>query len=230
MTEHKQLQSYRCHWLTGLFLSLISCIHFPHMACCSFPDTRYSSGVATLCILTLFSWVLIGFHAATGLWPGASWQGFIDEQQMLWPKTPAVLLEQGGNLISPRTSFCFWIHPRAQRDASLLLFMQIKRSEVSFSVSLSARTPFFFLLLPPRQPAVYFQSLLRCLQTSSRGASESCSPVTLALQIYYDAAASSQQDRRLFRGVFREIHLFAWHPECFCQCWKIYSATRASGV
>lgn len=144
MTEHKQLQSYRCHWLTGLFLSLISCIHFPHMACCSFPDTRYSSGVATLCILTLFSWVLIGFHAATGLWPGASWQGFIDEQQMLWPKTPAVLLEQGGKLISPRTSFCFWIHPRAQRDASLLLFMQIKRSEVSFSVSLSARTPFFF--------------------------------------------------------------------------------------
>ena len=72
MTEHKQPQSYRCQWLTGLFLSLISCIHFPHMACCSFPDTRYSSGVATLCILTLFSRVLIGFHAATGLWPGAS--------------------------------------------------------------------------------------------------------------------------------------------------------------
>lgn len=49
-------------------------------------------------ILPGVDWISCSHWAMTG---SLVWQGFIDEQQMLWPKTPAVLLEQEGTLYLP---------------------------------------------------------------------------------------------------------------------------------
>ncbi len=96
--------------------------HIPTWCVVSFLATDFLT-VATLCILTPISCVLIGFHKPIGLWPACVRALLLSSKCYSQPG----VIQTRKSYIST-SLFCFWSHfcPCAQRNVSAALLMQIK--------------------------------------------------------------------------------------------------------
>lgn len=191
-------------------------VYFPILT----PDPLFGLELLWLqCILTLISWVLIGFHAAIGLWPASGRTYWWAANVMAKPSVTRTVGEKWYHAFSryyilpyPFSISEFIACPVLGKNTSAVPFISIKKRAVSFTVFIHLYT--FFCSQRTSQAAVYIHTLSGHLKTSSPGMSELHFLLTLVYS-WIDFLQYCQSKLLSLYNIFT-IHLFVWHPKNQC--------------